>query len=70
MEANYKIYNNYVVELRYFPLDRTKSILEINDTSITLGNWGIVNGEIVELPQLDNDTLQQYIMKSAKQDYE
>jgi hypothetical protein len=70
MEANYKIYNNYVVELRYFPLDRTKSILEINDTSITLGNWGIANGEIVELPQLDEATLQQYIMKSAKQDYE
>ena len=70
MEANYKIYNNYVVELRYFPLDRSKSILEISDTSITLGNWGIVNGEIVELPQLDEATLQQYIMKSVKQDYE
>ena len=70
MEANYKIYNNYVVELRYFPLDKAKSILEINDPSVVLGNWGIVNGEIVELPQLDNDTLQQYIMKSVKQDYE
>lgn len=70
MEANYKIYNNYVVELRYFPLDKTKSILEINDPSVVLGNWGIVNGEIVELPQLDNDTLQKYIMHSAKQDYD
>lgn len=70
MEANYKIYNNYVVELRYFPLDKTKSILEINDPSVVLGNWGIVNGEIVELPQLDNDTLQKYIMQSAKQDYD
>ena len=70
MEANYKIYNNYVVELRYFPLDRSKSILEISDNSITLGNWGIENGQVVSLPQLDEATLQQYIMKSAKQDYE
>jgi hypothetical protein len=71
MLANYKLHNNYIIEIRFFPLDTNKQMLEVNDTNFTLGKYGIVNGEVVDnLEQLTEEQISEYQQIVAAKEYE